>query len=661
LDARSRALDLHLRGDLAAAEALYTAILDDTPNDHETLHRSGVAALQSGDPVRATSLLERAVSVEPSPIYLSNLGAALRRCGRPTDAAVVLRRAIGLDPSNAEAHCNLAGTCCALSAWNEALRAAERALALQPNMAEAQLNRATALLSLAQPAAAESACRAALMSMPNWPDAWFVLAGSRLAQGQVEDAVAAYRKVLAFRADDVDALINLGSALGRGGHYDEAELVLRRAMSLAPARPEAALNLGGILRTNGRLGEARELQEAILRRDDRYWAAWSNLAAILHDLAQPDAAEAAWQRSLALNPNQPDASYGRALSLLLAGNFVEGWDQLEHRWQATQHRGRARHMHLPLWGGEDLTGRTILLHAEEGLGDTIQFVRYAPLVARRGAQVVLETYAPLAALFSGIEGVAHCVVRGEPTQACDAFTRTHAAHSDSSIDPGDTAFGHHALRADMQCPLQSLPRAFRTRLETIPAEIPYLRPTSESLTQWTSRLSQTTARRVGLVWAGNPNHGKDRQRSIALDQLAALWRVPGIAWFSLQAGPRAADLSTMPPGVVTDLSQDLVDFNETAAALCNLDLLITVDTSVAHLAGALGRPVWLLLPFAPDWRWLLGRSDSPWYPTMRLFRQHVPGDWATPVSELLRMLERQPPLPSPGNGRIKPAIPSGNS
>jgi tetratricopeptide (TPR) repeat protein len=605
---RERALDMHQRGDLQAADAIYAAILAIVPGDCDTLHLSGVVALQRGDAVTAVSRIGRAVAAQPLPLYLANLGAALRRAGRPQDAIAALRRAVALQPSMAEAHCNLASVLCSLAEWDAAIAACNDALRHRPDLPEAHLNHATALAGLGQPHHAEAAARRALAARPDWPEALLQVGGALLAQDRLVEAMQAYRSALAVRPNYVAALINLGSALGRSSELEEAAAILRHAASLAPEQPEALLNLGGVLRALGRPEEARAAQESILARDPGYWPAWSNLGAILHDLGRLAEAEAAWQHSLTLNPTQPDVRYSRALSLLLAGNFAEGWEALEHRWEATQHRGRARHADLPLWGGEDLAGRTILLHAEEGFGDSIHFARYVPLVAARGGRVLLETYAPLVRLFAGLGGVARLVI------------------------PGDAL-----PKADLQCPLQSLPRAFDTRLETIPVDVPYLRPDASTLHQWQARL-EVPGLRVGLVWAGSPTHGKDRERSIAFAQLAPLWLVSGIRWFSLQIGTRAADLATAPPGLVTDLSPGLTDLAETAAALCNLDLLITVDTSVAHLGGALGRPVWLLLPQTPDWRWLLGRDDSPWYPTMRLFRQPHPGDWNAVVLQVAAAL-----------------------
>jgi len=584
---------------------------DSLSDPAEALRRAAADAWQRGALPDAIALLDRAVAVRPDPAWLADLGALLRRAGRLDAALAVLRRAVAAGPMLPEAACNLAGALCAARTWEEALAASDAALRLRPAMPEALVNRATALSGLHRPAEAAQAARAALAIRPDWPNAWLELGAALLALGRAAEAVATYRAALRLAPDHVPARVNLGLALGRIDELEAAETALREAAARAPDRPEALLNLGGILRARGRLAEAAAAQRALLDRDPGYWPAWSNLAAILHDQGDPEGAIAAWRRSLDLNPDQPDARYGCALSLLLAGDFAAGWEALESRWHATQHRGRARHQEIPLWAGEPLDGATILLHAEEGLGDSIQFARYVPLVAARGGRIVLEAYAPLARLFAGLDGVERVIVPGDP------------------VPP-----------ARWQCPLQSLPRAFATRRETIPAAVPYLRVPPDMAAAWRARLggreepagggrapdapdasrsaSGDGPRSVGLVWAGNPSHGKDRERSIPFAALAPLWDVPALRWVSLQVGPRAVDAAG---GPMRDLSPLLTDLAETAAAITALDLVIAVDTAVAHLAGALGCPVWLLLPAGPDWRWGLQGETSAWYPSMRLFRQ----------------------------------------
>ncbi|HUB11330.1 MAG TPA: tetratricopeptide repeat protein [Acetobacteraceae bacterium] len=602
---RRRALALHQAGDLAGALALYDTILSEHSDDPDTLHLAGVAALQQAQHARAAELIERAIALRPSAPAYANLGAALRNLGRVADALAALRLALELDPTAAEAHSNLAAALLDAGEQQAALDASEAALRLRPDLPAAHLNHGRALLALGRHAAAVGSFDHALALQPNWLQALLFRGNAQRQLGRDAAAAADFRHALAEHSDYVPALTNLAPILAEAGHPEAAVTLLSEALRLAPGQPEALLNLGCALRGLGRLDEARASQQQIIAEQPDYWPAWTNLAAILHDLAETDAAITAWDRTLALHPAQPDARYSRALTLLLMGDFARGWTELEWRWQATQHRGRQRHRGVPLWTGEDLARRTILLHAEEGLGDSIQFARYVPLVAARGASVVLEVYPALARLFRGLAGVGKLVVHGDALPPCD-----------------------------LQCPLQSLPRAFATRLETIPGATPYLRAEPGGSAIWADRLGVRHQPRVGLVWAGSPTHGRDRLRSIALDRLAPLLSIDAVAWFSLQVGRREA-----PPPPIVDLSPHLTDLAETAAALCAMDLLISVDTSVAHLAGALARPVWLLLPFSPDWRWMLRRSDTPWYPTMRLFRQTSVNDWDRVIESVAAALQ----------------------
>jgi tetratricopeptide (TPR) repeat protein len=607
---RQRALMLHQQGDLAAAEALYRTILSARPDDSEALHLCGVAAMQAGRHGAAIGLIGQAIALRPAAPYYANLGAALRRAGQGPQAVAALQEAVRLDPALAEAHANLGSALCTLGAAADALAACDAAIRLRSELPEAHLNRGVALTALGRHQDAEAACRRAAELRPGWPEAHFQHGNALLAIGQTAAAIAALRQAVALQPDHAAALTNLGSALGMAGALEDAAAALQRAVAAAPGEVAAWLNLGGVLRGLGRLDEACATQQRILAARSEYWPAWSNLAAIRHDQGRPAEADLAWQRSLALHPDQPDAQYGRALTLLLGGDFARGWAQLEWRWQAGQHRARRRHAALPLWAGGPLAGRTILLHAEEGLGDAIQFARYVPLVAARDGQVVLETYAPLARLFRGLDGVTRMAVQGEALPPCV-----------------------------LQCPLQSLPLAFGTRLETIPAAVPYLRVDGAVARAWAARLAGYARPRVGVVWGGSPTHGKDRERSIAFARLAPLWRVPGVRWFSLQLGARAAELAAAPAAAcVVDLAADLTDLADTAGALCQLDLVVSVDTAVAHLAGALGRPVWLLLAASPDWRWMLRREDSPWYPSMRLFRQARAGDWDSVIGRVAQAL-----------------------
>ena len=309
---------------------------------------------------------------------------------------------------------------------------------------------------------------------------------------------------------------------------------------------------------------------------------------------------ACYGRALALKPDYAEAHLNRSLALLLTGEFDEGWQEYEWRFAVARYD---RKFDQPLWSGEPLAGASILIHAEQGFGDTLQFVRYIPAVAERGGRVVLEVPESLVRLARTVAGASEVVAAGDPL-------------------PG----------FDCHCPLLSLPRVFKTNLATIPNAVPYLRVPAEASAGWAERIPTTPGPRVGIVWAGTT------VGAIDLRLLQPLWEVDGVSWFSLQVGERSGDISSLDGVKIADLSPWLADFAETAAAVCRLDLVISVDTSVAHLAGALGRPTWLLLRYPPEWRWLLEREDSPWYPTARLFRQRKEGDWPCVAREVAAAL-----------------------
>ena len=303
------------------------------------------------------------------------------------------------------------------------------------------------------------------------------------------------------------------------------------------------------------------------------------------------------------------AHWNLSLALLLSGDFAGGWEEYEWRWKMKNNDGR--NYSCPLWQGEDIVGRTINLHVEQGFGDTIQFIRYAPMVMQRGAKVIVECQPQLVRLLASVEGLAHITDR--------------------------TA---SSIYFDMHAPLLSLPRIFSTTLKTIPCHVPYLSADRVLVAKWRQKIEPLPGRfRVGLVWAGNPTHGNDRNRSCALVDFALLAKIPNVIFYSLRKDEGAEQCENPPHEInLVDLTRDIADFADTAALMDNLDLIISVDTAVAHLAGALGRPVWTLLPFVPDWRWLLDRRDNPWYPTMRLFRQSKPGNWRGVMADVANAL-----------------------
>jgi tetratricopeptide (TPR) repeat protein len=435
-------------------------------------------------------------------------------------------------------------------------------------------------------------------------------------QGKLDEAMTVYRRAILLKPDYAEAYSNLGYALWDRGKLDEAVVACRQAIRFKPNLAEAHSNLAIALKAQGKLDEAVAACRQAIRVKPDFADAHSNLGIALKDQGKLDEAVAACREAIRIKPDFADAHWNEALLCLLTGDFERGWTKSEWRWKSASSGLSARNFTQPLWlGAETVDRKTILLHGEQGLGDTIQFCRYVPLVAARGARVVLEVQEPLRQLMSGLAGVSQCISRGE-------------------------ALPHF----DLHCPLLSLPSAFGTRLDTIPSTIPYLGAPAHGQ-DWEALLGPRDRLRIGVAWSGNPRHRDDRQRSVELNALAPVFDVAA-TFVSLQKDLRAGDEAVLRKrSDILDLGSSLASFAHTAALISHLDLVISVDTSVAHLAGALGRPVWVLLPFVPDWRWLLNREDSPWYPTACLFRQTDAREWHGVVhrvrAALLELVEDQ--------------------
>jgi tetratricopeptide (TPR) repeat protein len=514
------------------------------------------------------------------------------RTGRVQAAQAALRAQLATNPHDASALMLLSAAALAGRDPRRARDLAQRAARLAPADPRAQAALATALAACGEAVPAITAWRRVLARDPGAAVAHANLGQLLLAKAAPADALAACDRALALDPALPAALLHRGLAALALGDLAAGEADLRAAQARLPDNAAAWIGLGDALRQGGRHIEAVDALERAVAIDPRDAGAWLLLGQALRALGRHDAAVGAFDRALALDPGRHAARWQRAVARLLAGQLSAAWEDFEARWNMPGMAPRAM-LTAPRWRGEALRGRTILVTAEQGLGDAIQFARYAPLLAARGAQVVLETPPALLRLFGSLAGVQALLPTG-------------------AVPP----------RFDCHCPLLSLPLGFATGLETVPARVPYLSAEPDRLARWQARIGRQGGPAVGVVWAGNPLHGNDRNRSLPAAALAALTALPGLRLFSLQCGPRAGEAA----GLV-DLAPALTDFAETAAAIMALDLVVTVDTAVAHLAGALGQPVWVLLAHEPDWRWMTGRADSPWYPTARLFRQATPGDW----------------------------------
>jgi hypothetical protein len=487
-----------------------------------------------------------------------------------------------------------------------ALGRMEAALKLNPEAADAWSNRGLALSMLDRDSEALASFARSLALKPDDPD---VLNGrGRVLLGLHEPAraLADLDQAVALKPDHVGALINRGNALAALGRLDEALAQYDALLAADPAHPALHFNRGVALGHLGRHADAIAAYDQALVGRPRHPATLLNRGVALQALNRHQEAIESFENVLGLAPADPDAKHNAALSRLTLGDYRKGFAQYEARFLRSGMPGHRRGLGKPLWLGEFPPQRkTILLHAEQGLGDTIQFARYAPLVARMGAKVVLEVPAELSGLLGQLAGVT-VVERGTTLPAFD-----------------------------LHCPLGSLPLALGTEPASIPAQIPYLAASAERIAHWRERLANLAQPRVALVWAGAAAHPNDRNRSLPLAQLAPLLDLAPVSFISLQrelSSEDAAMLAGM--GRVVSLGPELRDFDDTAAVLALCDVAIAVDTSLAHLAAAMGRPTWILLPFRPDWRWMLARDDSPWYPGARLYRQPAAGDWPSVVARV---------------------------
>jgi tetratricopeptide (TPR) repeat protein len=604
----------HRAGRLAEAERTYRQILALHPNHADALHMLGVLEVQAGRLDAGIELIRRAIAIcSTRATYYRNLGNGLLHIGRLDEAIAAYRQAILLDPDNAEAHTNLGNALKAKGQLDEAIANYRRAILLKPDFAEAHNNLGNVLKDKGQLDEAIAAYRQAIRIEPDVALAHNNLGAVLQDTGQLDEAMAAYRQAIALRPNFAEAHTNLGIALKDKGQFDEAIAAYRQAIAIRPNYAEAHSNLATALKDRGQLDEAIDAYRQAISLRPNFAEAHSNLGNALIDRGQLDEGIAAFRQAIALRPDFAGAHNNLSLALLARGDFQQGWEEFEWRLKCEDFPSHLRNLTEPQWDGCPLEGRTILLHTEQGFGDAIQFIRYLPLVAQRGGKIIIECYAELQRLFQTVAGRCQIVVRGQPLPAFD-----------------------------LHCPLLSLPRVFGTNFANLPQIVPYLSPDPALVEAWSRTLGAPDGQlRVGLAWAGNPRYKWDRTRSVNLQQLAPFAAARGVKFYSLQKGPPGEQAKNPPVGLeLVDLGPELNDFVDTAAVMSLMDLIITTDTSVPHLAGALGRSVWVMLQLVPDFRWLRDRTDSPWYPTMRLFRQPTWGDWDSVITRVVDALSQ---------------------
>ena len=597
-------LEHHRAGRLADAERIYWQILQADPANADALHLLGAIAHQVGKHEACVELLDKALAIDPGRgTVSSNRGLALHELGRYDEALASYDKALSLMPGYAEALYNRGITLQKIERYPEALDSYDRALAIRPDYPEALGNRGLVLQELMRYDEALDSYDRALSARPDFANALFNRGVVLQKAGRPDEAIASYDKVLSIDPGHAVALSNRGLALRELGRCAEALASCDRALSAKPEFAEAWSNRGLVLQSLGRHEEALASCDKALEIMPGFAVASSNRGMALQELGRYDEALGSYDRALALEPGLPDAHWNRALCLLVTGDFRRGWPEFEWRWETSAFKAQQRGFRQPLWRGrESLAGKTILLHAEQGLGDTLQLCRYAPMVAAMGATVLLEVQAPLKPLIAGFKYVDSLVARGE---ALPEF--------------------------DLHCPLLSLPLAFGTTLESIPAEIPYLRADPDLVSEWRKRLGRKRGPRIGLAWSATSDTAYGLRRSMVLTEFANL--IPkGAQCVSLQKDLTGAEREVI--GARKDIVHFGMGFPDTAALVELMDVVVSVDTSIAHLAGAMGKKVWVLLPFAGDWRWLVAREDSPWYPSARLFRQAALGNWAGVVRQV---------------------------
>ena len=598
---------------MAAAEDLYRQILQTEPEHADSLHLLGVIAHQRGDHKKAVELINRAINLNgKDPAYRSNLAISLRALNRLDEATERLQQAVAIDPDYAVAHKNLGVTLNQLGRSREAAKHLRRALELAPDDADAYKSLGLAMLNQGQlHEAAESLAKAASLK-PDDPEATNNLGVVLKDMGRLDDAAAHLRKAVQLRPSFADAHNNLGTVLSMQRELDQAAESFREALRLDPDHVDALHNLGAALRDLGQLQEGEKCLREAIDRNPGDVEAHNNLGAALQAQGKYDEAMAQYEYVLRANPDHVWAHFNRSTILLASGDFEHGW--LEYEWRFKRPGIVPRRFHGPYWDGSPKPDQTLLLYAEQGLGDTLQFVRYANSARQRVGRVIVECQEVLIPLLSRCKGIDRLVAKGSDLPE----------------------FDYHA-------PLMSLPGILRTKPADAPADVPYLSADPELVEQWREQLGRFEGFKVGVNWQGNPQFRRDHHRSMPLACFAPLAEVPGVCLFSLQWGTGREQLSDASLGFeVIDFGNDLDKatgaFMDRAAIMTGLNLLITSDTAIAHLAGAMDMPVWVALPLSPDWRWGLEAEVPPWYPSMRLFRQSRLGDWESVFQRMARRL-----------------------
>jgi tetratricopeptide (TPR) repeat protein len=627
-------------GQLAKAKSTCLRHPDLEPDDPESLYLLGSIEFQKGNTGQAAKFLDRAIAADPdNAAWLADRCAIEEQAGKPALALTSIDAALVLEPANALFLMRRAVLLQLLGRFYESLMNFTRVLELEPENRNALMQKGRLLLRFEEFEESAGCCRRLLELDGSDTEARSLLGNALVALGRLDEALANYEQLLDLMPENASEWYNCGNVLSQLWRYDEALSCYEKALGLNPDHADAWYNRGNVLyglkrydeallcfertvaidpgyrmawlnRGNAQLvlyrpKEALGSFDRALQIDPNYAEAWMNRGNALGDLGRYHEASESCARALQLRPDYAEAGFNLALLALRTGNFSDGWRLYEWRWSQKAWLRDRRNFKEPLWLGETpIEGRRILLYSEQGLGDTIQFCRYVSEVAALGATVILEVQPPLAQLLGRLQGVSHVAATGD----------------------GLPTF-------DVRCPLLSLPLAFGTSTAYTSSCEPYLMAEQKKKEEWKKRLGTKNKPRIGLVWNGNTLHTNDRRRSIAAGDF--LPHLPeGFEYVSLQKELRPGDEEAIRQAGILHFGEKLHNFSDTAALCSVMDIIICVDTSVAHLAAALGMPTWIMLPFVPDWRWMLDREDSPWYASARLFRQPALGDWTNVLKRI---------------------------
>lgn len=606
----------HLSGDLRHAKEIYKTILEIEPTHFDSLYLSSTIAVGDQEFSVARDFLIRALDSNPKHIEANfNLAAIFEKLGQSENALIRYALLLQISPNHIQALFNSASLSARAGRLQEALENFKRVFELDPNLTEAKKNYETLAFHLQEEEASHSHDQDNFAKLHQ--------SGLQLVEdNKPREAIILFDKALTIFPDSPEANHNKAMALEKMGDLESALTYYQRAILHRPNSSTTLNNMGNVYRELGSIDKAIDSLESAIAIDPKYAEAFNNLGWTLYGKHQFQEAISCYQQAIELQPNLSAAKFNLGLCQLLTGDLENGWKNYEFRVDQPGFQKNTWVLNKPQWRGEPLENKSIYVYAEQGLGDTLQFCRYIGLLARRGAKVFLEIQHPLKNLLTGLEGVTQFTTADQAANQCDYY-----------------------------CPLMSLPLGFKTQLDNIPNELCYIPRNQNKDEVWAKKLSHFKGLKVGLVWSGGfrPNQPElwrvNARRNIPFNELKEI-NLDEIHFFSLQKGEVAKDdISENPQNIWSsgnfyDFTDEIVDFTDTASFIANLDLVISVDTSTAHLAGALGKPVWILNRYDNCWRWMIDRTDSPWYPTARLYRQKNPDNWANIISEVKRDLQK---------------------